>query len=32
MDKQFDDMSAYILLAKKIISKFAPNFYSALRK
>lgn len=32
MDKQFDDMSTYIVLAKKIISKFAPNFYTSLRK
>lgn len=32
MEKQFEDMSAYIVLAKKIISKFAPNFYSSLRK
>lgn len=32
MEKQFDDLSAYIVLAKKIISKFAPNFYSSLRK
>lgn len=29
--KQFDSMSTYITLAKKIISKFAPNFYGALR-
>jgi RNA polymerase sigma factor (sigma-70 family) len=32
MEKHFDDLSAYIVLAKKIISKFAPNFYSSLRK
>lgn len=32
MDKEFDDLSTYIILAKKIISKFAPNFYSSLRK
>lgn len=31
MDQQFDSMSSYILLAKKVISKFAPNFYSSLR-
>jgi len=32
MEKQFDDLSTYIDLAKKIISKFAPNFYSSLRQ
>lgn len=32
MEKEFDDLSSYITLAKKIISKFAPNFYSSLRK
>lgn len=32
MEKEFDNMSSYIVLAKKIISKFAPNFYSSLRK
>lgn len=31
MEQQFDTMSNYILLAKKIISKFAPNFYASLR-
>ena len=31
MDKEYDDMLTYITLAKKIISKFAPNFYSSLR-
>lgn len=32
MEKQFEDLSTYIILAKKIISKFAPNFYSSLRQ
>ena len=32
MEKQFDTMSTYITLAKKIVSKFAPSFYPALRK
>ncbi|MEX0597882.1 MAG: sigma-70 family RNA polymerase sigma factor [Candidatus Paceibacterota bacterium] len=32
MEKEFDNLSTYITLAKKIISKFAPNFYSSLRK
>ncbi|MFN9953180.1 MAG: hypothetical protein ACK55I_08775, partial [bacterium] len=31
MEKEFDDLSIYINLAKKIISKFAPNFYGSLR-
>lgn len=31
MEQQFDTMSTYILLAKKVISKFAPNFYTSLR-
>ena len=29
--RQFEDLNTYILLAKKVISKFAPNFYSSLR-
>lgn len=32
MEKQFEDLSTYLILAKKIISKFAPNFYSSLRQ
>lgn len=32
MEKEFDSLSAYITLAKKIISKFAPTFYSNLRQ
>lgn len=32
MEKEFDNLSTYITLAKKVISKFAPNFYSSLRK
>lgn len=33
MDNQkFEDLSTYILLAKKVISKFAPTFYSGLNK
>jgi RNA polymerase sigma factor (sigma-70 family) len=32
MEKEFDSLSTYITLAKKIISKFAPTFYSALRQ
>jgi len=31
MEKEFDSMASYITLAKKIVSKFAPNFYGALR-
>lgn len=31
MENKFETMDTYILLAKKIISKFAPNFYSSLR-
>ena len=30
--KQFEDLGTYLLLAKKVISKFAPSFYSGLRK
>ncbi len=32
MEKEFETLSTYIILAKKIISKFAPSFYSSLRK
>ena len=32
MEKQFESLSTYITLAKKIISKFAPSFYSSLRQ
>lgn len=32
MDKEFETLDTYTNLAKKIISKFAPSFYSALRK
>lgn len=32
MEQQFDSLSTYITLAKKIISKFAPTFYSSLRQ
>lgn len=32
MEKEFDSLSAYMTLAKKIISKFAPTFYSNLRQ
>jgi len=31
MENKLDSMQAYITLAKKVISKFAPNFYSSLR-
>lgn len=31
-NKQFENLSTYVLLAKKIISKFAPTFYSGLNK
>jgi RNA polymerase sigma factor (sigma-70 family) len=31
MEKQFETLDTYIVLAKKIISKFAPGFYSGLR-
>ena len=30
--RQFEDLSTYILLAKKVISKFAPTFYNGLQK
>lgn len=30
--KQFDSLSTYITLAKKIVSKFAPTFYGSLRQ
>lgn len=32
MEKEFDTLSDYIVLAKKIISKFAPTFYGSLRQ
>jgi RNA polymerase sigma factor (sigma-70 family) len=32
METQLEDLSSYITMAKKIISKFAPGFYSGLRK
>ena len=32
MDRQFENLDTYILLAKKIISKFAPGFHSGLQK
>lgn len=32
MDTKFDNLNTYIMLAKKIISKFAPGFYSNLQK
>jgi RNA polymerase sigma factor (sigma-70 family) len=32
MEKEFESLSTYITLAKKIISKFAPSFYSSLRQ
>lgn len=32
MEKQFESLDTYITLAKKIVSKFAPTFYSGLRK
>jgi len=32
MEKEYDSLSTYIILAKKIISKFAPGFYSSLRQ
>lgn len=32
MEQQFENLDTYILLAKKVISKFAPTFYSGLRK
>ena len=31
-NKQFENLSTYILLAKKVISKFAPQFYNGLQK
>lgn len=32
MEKEFDSLSTYITLAKKIVSKFAPTFYVSLRQ
>lgn len=32
MEQEFETLHTYINLAKKIISKFAPSFYSGLRK
>ena len=32
METKLDSLSEYITMAKKIISKFAPGFYSGLRK
>ncbi len=32
METKLDSLSEYITMAKKIISKFAPSFYSGLRK
>lgn len=32
MDNQFETLDTYTLLAKKVISKFAPTFYSSLKK
>lgn len=32
MDKEYETLETYTNLAKKIISKFAPTFYSGLRK
>jgi len=31
-NKEFENLNTYIILAKKIISKFAPTFYTGLRK
>ena len=31
-NQQFENLNTYLLLAKKVISKFAPSFYSGLRK
>lgn len=32
MERQFETMNTYIMLAKKIISKFGPSFYPGLSK
>lgn len=32
MDRKFETMGTYITLAKKVISKFGPHFYSGLAK
>jgi len=32
MEHQFETLDTYTLLAKKVISKFAPTFYSSLKK
>lgn len=31
-NRQFEDLNTYTLLAKKVISKFAPSFYNGLQK
>jgi RNA polymerase sigma factor (sigma-70 family) len=31
-NQKFEDLGTYILLAKKVISKFAPSFYNGLHK
>lgn len=31
-NKQFENLNTYVILAKKIISKFGPTFYSGLNK
>jgi RNA polymerase sigma factor (sigma-70 family) len=31
-NQKFEDLNTYILLAKKVISKFAPGFYTGLNK
>ena len=31
-NRQFEDLNTYILLARKIVSKFAPTFYNGLQK
>ena len=32
MENQFETLDTYTLLAKKVISKFAPTFYTSLKK
>lgn len=31
-NKQFESLNTYVMLAKKVISKFAPTFYNGLQK
>ena len=32
MERKFEDLNTYVMLAKKVVSKFAPSFYSGLSR